>query len=87
VRVFSPARRLRLAFRDHRKILVVDDAVGFVGGYNIGEAYATEWRDTHVRITGPCVWDNLGRLLRQPHILRHCGGLLAVAAQPDKACY
>jgi len=43
--------------RDHRKILVVDDTVGFVGGYNIGEAYATEWRDTHVRITGPGVWD------------------------------
>ncbi|HET8662768.1 MAG TPA: phospholipase D-like domain-containing protein [Nocardioides sp.] len=43
--------------RDHRKILVVDDTVGFVGGYNIGEAYSTEWRDTHVRITGPSVWD------------------------------
>ncbi len=43
--------------RDHRKILVVDDAVGFVGGYNIGTAYATEWRDTHVRITGPGVSD------------------------------
>jgi cardiolipin synthase len=43
--------------RDHRKILVVDDRVGFVGGYNVGTAYATEWRDTHVRITGPGVWD------------------------------
>jgi cardiolipin synthase A/B len=43
--------------RDHRKILVVDDRVGFVGGYNVGSAYATEWRDTHVRITGPGVWD------------------------------
>jgi len=43
--------------RDHRKILVVDDSVGFVGGYNIGSAYADEWRDTHVRITGPGVWD------------------------------
>jgi len=43
--------------RDHRKILVVDDAQGFVGGYNIGSAYETEWRDTHVRITGPGVWD------------------------------
>jgi cardiolipin synthase len=48
---------LRRYGRDHRKILVVDDAVGFVGGYNIGTAYATEWRDTHVRITGPGVWD------------------------------
>ncbi|WP_435741371.1 phospholipase D-like domain-containing protein [Nocardioides sp. SYSU DS0663] len=43
--------------RDHRKILVVDDTVGFVGGYNVGTAYETEWRDTHVRLTGPAVWD------------------------------
>lgn len=48
---------LRRYGRDHRKILVVDDSVGFVGGYNIGDAYETEWRDTHVRITGPGVWD------------------------------
>lgn len=54
----------RLAFlsprswgRDHRKILVVDDTVGFVGGYNIGSLYATEWRDTHIAVTGPAVWD------------------------------
>lgn len=43
--------------RDHRKILVVDDDTGFVGGYNIGSAYEHEWRDTHVRIAGPAVWD------------------------------
>jgi cardiolipin synthase len=43
--------------RDHRKILAVDDDVAFVGGFNIGTAYASEWRDTHVRITGPAVWD------------------------------
>lgn len=48
---------LRRYGRNHRKLLVVDDEVGFVGGYNIGTAYATEWRDTHVRITGPAVWD------------------------------
>jgi cardiolipin synthase len=48
---------LRRYGRDHRKVLVVDDTIGFVGGYNIGQAYATEWRDTHVRITGPGVWD------------------------------
>jgi cardiolipin synthase len=48
---------LRRYGRDHRKILVVDESIGFVGGYNIGSAFATEWRDTHVRITGPGVWD------------------------------
>lgn len=41
----------------HRKILVVDDTVGFVGGYNIGTLYATEWRDTHVKLEGPEVWE------------------------------
>lgn len=51
---FFDARRYG---RDHRKILVVDGEVGFVGGYNIGDAYATEWRDTHVRVTGPAVID------------------------------
>jgi cardiolipin synthase len=48
---------LRRYGREHRKVLVVDDDVAFVGGFNIGTAYATEWRDTHVRITGPAVWD------------------------------
>ncbi|HEV7125970.1 MAG TPA: phospholipase D-like domain-containing protein [Ktedonobacterales bacterium] len=38
---------------DHRKIVVVDGVTAFVGGYNIGSLYATEWRDTHVRIIGP----------------------------------
>lgn len=43
--------------RDHRKILVVDETAAFIGGYNIGTTYATEWRDTHLRITGPGVVD------------------------------
>lgn len=51
--IFNPRRY----GRDHRKILVVDDAVGFIGGYNIGDLYATQWRDTHLRLEGPAVWD------------------------------
>ena len=46
---------LRRYGRDHRKILVVDDTVGFVGGYNIGDGVRHRWRDTHVGITGPGV--------------------------------
>lgn len=48
---------LRNTGQDHRKILVVDSRVGFVGGYNIGEPFAEEWRDTHVRVTGDAVWE------------------------------
>jgi cardiolipin synthase A/B len=75
---------LRRYGRDHRKILVVDDEVAFVGGYNIGSAYATEWRDTHVRVTGPGVWD-LKRAFADfwnLHRRDHHGGPLQVDAPP-----
>ena len=48
---------VRKSGRDHRKIVVVDGEQGFVGGYNIGELYATQWRDTHLRVDGPAVWE------------------------------
>lgn len=41
--------------RDHRKLLVVDHAVAYIGGYNIGDTYADRWRDTHARLVGPGV--------------------------------
>lgn len=42
---------------DHRKVLVVDDEIAYVGGYNIGSLYADQWRDTHLKIVGPSVWE------------------------------
>lgn len=52
-RILSP----RMWGRDHRKILAVDDRVAFVGGYNVGTLYATDWRDTHLRLEGLVVWE------------------------------
>lgn len=49
--------QIRTYARDHRKILVVDSEIGFVGGYNIGLLYEETWRDTHLRIQGPEVWE------------------------------
>lgn len=49
----------RLDFRNHRKVVIVDGAVGFVGGINIGDEYLSldsdlgAWRDTHARLVGP----------------------------------
>ncbi len=43
--------------RDHRKILVVDREMAFVGGYNIGAHYRDYWRDTHLRLIGPAARD------------------------------
>ncbi|MFI7483145.1 phosphatidylserine/phosphatidylglycerophosphate/cardiolipin synthase family protein [Kocuria sp. M1R5S2] len=48
---------LRATGLTHRKLLVVDDEIGFVGGYNLGSLYATQWRDTHVRLRGPEVYE------------------------------
>jgi cardiolipin synthase len=47
----SPA----LNFRNHRKLVVADGEVGFVGGLNIGDEYAEDWRDMAVSIRGPAV--------------------------------
>ena len=46
--------------RNHRKNVVIDGAIGYLGGMNIAERYGTglawgPWRDTHLRIQGPAV--------------------------------
>jgi cardiolipin synthase len=56
-------RRLQINMRNHRKIMVVDGRVGFIGGLNIGDEYVGKnkyfgfWRDTHLRLRGPGVVD------------------------------
>ncbi|MDQ1522007.1 MAG: cardiolipin synthase, partial [Actinomycetota bacterium] len=64
VRWFRPLRRLHpgeLNHRTHRKVLIVDEAVGFTGGVGIADEWKGnardehEWRDTHFRIQGPAV--------------------------------
>ncbi len=55
-----PYRR-QINFRNHRKIVVVDSRVAFVGGHNVGDEYLGldpkfgRWRDTHVALYGPVV--------------------------------
>jgi cardiolipin synthase A/B len=55
----SPLLRLHtISYRNHRKITVIDGAIGYTGGMNIGQEHLdggegfTSWRDTQVRITG-----------------------------------
>jgi cardiolipin synthase len=51
--------RFQINFRNHRKVVVVDGAVSWVGGHNVGDEYLGRdpkfghWRDTHTRIEGP----------------------------------
>ncbi len=53
--------QMRINYRNHRKIVVIDGRVGFVGGFNIGREYIGKdpkfgyWRDTHICIEGAAV--------------------------------
>lgn len=63
--VFSPVHigflNSKMNYRNHRKIVVVDGKVGFVGGLNVGDEYLGKdkafgfWRDTHMKLEGDAV--------------------------------
>ncbi len=62
---FLPLRLPRLTkslnYRNHRKIIIIDEKVAYIGGMNIGDEYRSLgknidfWRDTHLRIEGEAV--------------------------------
>lgn len=59
---FRPIISVVMNNRDHRKILVVDGALGFTGGINLADEYINKverfgyWKDTGIRIEGEAVW-------------------------------
>ncbi len=61
VEMFLPPNFTRINFRNHRKIVVVDGEIGYVGGFNVGDEYLGlvkrfgNWRDSHLRICGDAV--------------------------------
>lgn len=60
-RVTFPQLATRVNWRNHRKICIIDQHIGYLGGMNVADRYIDggrkfgSWRDTHVRITGPAV--------------------------------
>lgn len=52
----------RTNYRLHRKIVVIDGVIGYTGGFNVGNEYASVtkkfgyWRDNHLRLTGDIVY-------------------------------
>ncbi|GIN85291.1 cardiolipin synthase [Heyndrickxia sporothermodurans] len=66
VAAFFPAKipmlNLRVNFRNHRKLAIIDGEIGYIGGFNIGDEYLGldkkfgYWRDTHLKITGKAVY-------------------------------
>ncbi len=60
-KVTFPIFGTHVNWRNHRKIVTIDDTVAYLGGMNIAGRYVTDeknvWRDTHARVTGPVVND------------------------------
>ncbi|MBQ3105050.1 MAG: cardiolipin synthase [Lachnospiraceae bacterium] len=61
---FPPAAKIlhwRLNYRNHRKLVIIDNCIGYLGGFNIGREYVGldssfgSWRDTHLRLRGDAV--------------------------------
>ncbi|MDO5780812.1 MAG: cardiolipin synthase [Clostridium sp.] len=56
-----PHINTRINYRNHRKIVVIDGKIGYVGGFNVGNEYVNKgkqfkfWRDTHIRVKGEAV--------------------------------
>ncbi|OFI05933.1 major cardiolipin synthase ClsA [Clostridium acetireducens DSM 10703] len=59
----------RINYRNHRKIVVIDSEIAFLGGFNVGDEYLGKskkrghWRDTHMKISGEAVNDLETRFL------------------------
>ncbi len=67
---FFPIRRgnvFSINFRNHRKTVIIDNRIAYTGGFNVGDEYEGKkgylWRDTHVRLTGSCVYEYLSQFL------------------------
>jgi cardiolipin synthase len=61
LKVRFPMFTSKVNYRNHRKVVVIDGCIGFVGGMNIAMRYLKgvswgEWRDTHIRIEGCAVY-------------------------------
>jgi len=57
-----PFLNLRVNFRNHRKLVIIDGKIGYIGGFNVGDEYLGKskklgyWRDTHLQIRGKAVY-------------------------------
>jgi cardiolipin synthase len=76
---FAPFMTLRINYRNHRKICIIDGKEAFVGGFNIGDEYLGLskkfgfWRDTHIKIKGTAVAGLQWRFFKDWRFAAHKG--------------
>jgi cardiolipin synthase A/B len=82
----------QLNYRNHRKIVVIDGKVGFLGGMNIGDEYLGKgklghWRDTHIMVKGDFVFGLQAVFLNDyMYIKRTNGSNNIFLGEADKYC-
>ncbi len=92
-KVTFPMLSSRLNWRNHRKIVVIDGKVGYIGGMNIADRYITgapkfeSWRDVHVSVSQVLRWDRLQysfavdwNFMGQPLLEEQCDKQYSVSA-------
>ncbi len=58
---FLPRLIVRINYRNHRKLCIIDGKIGYIGGFNVGDEYLGivprygPWRDTHLRVEGDAI--------------------------------
>ncbi len=77
VEVFFPSFfrliNFRINNRNHRKLVIIDGKIAYIGGFNVGDEYLGldkkfgYWRDTHLRIEGRAIHHIQGRFILDWH--------------------
>ncbi len=62
----------KINYRNHRKLLIVDNEIGYIGGMNVADRYIEgkpsfgKWRDTHIRVVGDGI-QGLAKVFRKDY--------------------
>ena len=72
-----PYLNLKINYRNHRKLVIIDGTIGYIGGFNIGDEYLGlskqfgPWRDTHLKIYGGAVLQMQAQFLMDWNLATH----------------
>lgn len=88
-RVTFPQLANRINWRNHRKIVIIDNEIGYIGGMNIADRYVKGtddggvWRDTHFRLRGDIVQSLIYSFAVDWYFLKQPGDALPLESPPN----
>ncbi|MDE7080987.1 MAG: cardiolipin synthase [Muribaculaceae bacterium] len=87
-RVTFPQLANRINWRNHRKIVIIDNRIGYIGGMNIANRYVvgmpdgSAWRDTHFRVRGDIIQSLVYSFAVDWYFLKKPDSLLPLRTEP-----